>query len=149
MTPELAPDWTPLSVLCRAPAERVKAWAEELLEGLEDGDVDVQHNATGLVLLPMADSVQGGPFLLGEVLVAEARVRLRSAQGYSVWGYAAVLGRDLQQALAAALLDAASRLPEYAAQVQGWTDEERAAQWAADETLLREVEATRVEMETF
>ena len=144
MNAETAPDWTLLSVLCRAPAERLKAWAEVLLDNLQGGDVEVQHNATGLVLLPMADSVEGGPFLLGEVLVAEARVRLRSAEGY-----AAVLGRDLQQALAAALLDAASRLPEYAAQVQGWVDGERAAQWAADETLLREVEATRVEMETF
>ena len=141
---DTSPDWTLLSVLCRAPAERVKAWAELLLDGLQNGDVDVQHNATGLVLLPMADSVQGGPFLLGEVLVAEARVRLRSAEGY-----AAVLGRDLQQALAAALLDAATRLPEHAAQVQDWVDQERAAQWADDETLLREVEATRVEMETF
>lgn len=133
-----------LSVLCRAPAERVKSWAQELLDTLEESGVQVEHNATGLVLLPMEDSVEGGPFLLGEVLVSEARIRLRGE-----YGYAAVLGRDLEQALAVALLDAASRLPEFAAQVQGWADEEDRAQQQADEVLLREIEATRVEMETF
>ena len=131
-----------LSVLCRAPAERVKGWAEELLDTLPG--VQVIKNATGLVLLPMQDSVRGGPFLLGEVLVAEAQVSVGGAQGY-----AAVLGRDLEQALAVALLDAASRLSPYARRVEEWTAQERDVQESADATLLREVEATRVEMETF
>lgn len=133
-----------LSVLCRAPAERVKGWADELLAGVDASEVQVTSNATGLVLLPMQDTVRGGPFLLGEVLVAEAQVTLRGADGY-----AAVLGRDLQRALAVALLDAASRLDGHQARVAALVEAEREVQRAADERTLREVEATRVAMETF
>lgn len=131
-----------LSALCRAPAAVVKGWAEELLT--EVSDVTVEKNATGLVLLPMQDSVAGGDFLLGEVLVAEAQVLLEGERGY-----AAVLGRDLEQALAVAVLDAASRLARFEGQVARWAAEQIEAQQREDETLLREVEATRVEMETF
>lgn len=131
-----------LSVLCRADAATVKSYAETLLESIND--VQVQKNATGLVLLPMQDSVRGGPFLLGEVLVAESQVQVGNSVGYAV-----VLGRDLEHSLAVALLDAASRLPDYAEQVRVWTGQERSKQIEADDLLLREIEATRVEMETF
>jgi len=142
--PESALAASTLSVLCRAPAEQVKEWAESRLERLEPLGIHVERNATGLVLLPMQDTVRGGPFLLGEVLVAEALVQVGSARGY-----AAVLGRDLEQALAVALLDAATQLPEQAADILELVDQQRGVQEASDAKLLREVEATRVEMETF
>ncbi|MBC8078179.1 MAG: phosphonate C-P lyase system protein PhnG, partial [Chloroflexales bacterium] len=84
-----------LSILSRAPADIVKQFADDLLPAL--GPIEVLHNRTGLVLLPMADTVTGTPFYLGEVLLAEAYVQLAEGSGYG-----ACLGRDLEQALALA-----------------------------------------------
>lgn len=133
---------TYLSILARAPADAVKQFAEALLPKL--GPVTVLHNRTGLAMLPMTEPVQGEAFYLGEVLLAEAYVQLTQVEGY-----AACLGRDLEQALAIALLDAAfsagiAREPITAfvrAQAQALDDAERA--------LLQQVETTRVELETF
>jgi alpha-D-ribose 1-methylphosphonate 5-triphosphate synthase subunit PhnG len=122
---------------------KVKAFADGLLPTLEP--VEVLENRTGLVMLPMNDPVQGISFYLGEVLVSEAHVRIAGGQAE---GYAACLGRDLQQALALALIDAANALTPggshccFLAQMTSVVDE-------ADRLLLSQVEATRVEMETF
>ena len=131
-----------LGVLTRAPADRVKGFVEELLPELEA--VEVLQNRTGLVMLPMTESVQGATFYLGEVLVAEARVRVGHADGY-----AACLGRDLQQALAIAILDAALAAGTQRDRITTFVAELAADLSAADDRLLRQVEATRVEMETF
>lgn len=142
-----------LGVLAAAPPERVKQLAETLLENLPH--VEVIYNRTGLVMLPYVDSVQGQEFHLGEVLVSEARVLVHGQEGY-----AACLGRDLEQSLAIAIADAvmlATANPEadpiftptLRAAVVDVVEHARAAQIAADDELLRKVEATRVELETF
>jgi alpha-D-ribose 1-methylphosphonate 5-triphosphate synthase subunit PhnG len=138
-----------LSVLCRAEAGWLIAQADALLPELQELGLEVVHNRTALTMLPMRDTREGGTFFLGEVLVAEARVRLSYQQDGVQQGYAAVLGRDLVQALAAAVLDAAGQLPQFGVRVTRLVDAERQRQEQEDELLLREVEATRVEMETF
>jgi alpha-D-ribose 1-methylphosphonate 5-triphosphate synthase subunit PhnG len=134
--------WDALSVLTRAPPDPVKSFVDNLLPAL--GAVEVLHNRTGLVMLPLTESVQGATFYLGEVLVAEARVRLGNHDGY-----AACLGRDLQQALAIAILDAALAAGVHRDRITTFVEALAADLAAADEHLLRQVEATRVEMETF
>jgi alpha-D-ribose 1-methylphosphonate 5-triphosphate synthase subunit PhnG len=131
-----------LSVLAQAPADSVKTFADSLLPRL--GDVEVLTNRTGLVMLPYTDTVQGSTFHLGEVLVAEARVRIGEQEGYG-----SVLGRDLQQALAVAVLDTAVQSNLLVDKIMAFVNAEAKTQAAAQELLLRQVEATRVEMETF
>lgn len=133
-----------LTVLNRAPAEEVKAFTEGLLPELEPFGLEVLENRTGLVMLPGQDTAQGAYFHLGEVLVSEARVRLGEVEGYTV-----CLGRDLEQALAVAILDAAMQGGLHAERIATFVAQQRAEQEAADLRLLRQVEATRVEMETF
>lgn len=132
-----------LTVLTHAPADAVKAIAEEILPHL--GEVTVLLNRTGLVMLPYTDSAQGTIFHLGEVLVSEAHLRLESGQD----GYALVTGRDLVQAVAIAVLDAALQGQVMTEQIMAFVREQAALQAKADEDLLRLVETTRVEMETF
>jgi alpha-D-ribose 1-methylphosphonate 5-triphosphate synthase subunit PhnG len=133
---------TYLSVLARAAPEKVKAFVEDLIPEL--GAIDVLENRTGLVMLPMTEPVHGAAFYVGEVLVAEARVRVGGSEGY-----AACLGRDLEQALAIALLDAALVGGFKRFEILGFVDELAADQLQEDDQLLKLVEATRVEMETF
>jgi alpha-D-ribose 1-methylphosphonate 5-triphosphate synthase subunit PhnG len=98
------------------------------------------------VMLPMRDTVAGTDFHLGEVLVAEAHIRINHTE---INGYGMVTGRDLERAMAMAVIDAAA---------MAGTDKERLARFvsaeamrikAVDEQRLRAVEATRVEMQTF
>ncbi|MCS7072758.1 MAG: phosphonate C-P lyase system protein PhnG [Anaerolinea sp.] len=132
-----------LTTLTHAPAEPVKQLAEALLSAL--GDVRVVTNRTGLVMLPYTDSVTGAAFHLGEVLVSEAHIVLSSG----VEGYALVTGRDLVQALAIAVIDAAYRAGVETGRIEAFVREQAEAQAAADRDLLMQVEATRVELETF
>jgi alpha-D-ribose 1-methylphosphonate 5-triphosphate synthase subunit PhnG len=131
-----------LSVLARVPAETVKQFAEALLPEL--GTVTVVTNRTGLVMVPMHEPAQGTAFYLGEVLVSEAHVRLDQSEGY-----AACLGRDLQQVLAIALLDAAYTGEQARPQIAAFVAAQAEQQKQADTHLLRQVAATRVNMETF
>lgn len=133
-----------LSVLSRAPANEVKALADLLLPAL--GKVEVLQNRTGIVMLPATDSVKGTRFHLGEVLIAEARVRLAQ---YAAEGYGACIGRDVQHALAMAILDAALRANQQTTRIQQFVQVQRASLAQADAALMQQVEATRVEMETF
>lgn len=130
-----------LDVLARADADRLAALAEAVLPGL--GPVEVVQSRTGLVMLPMRDTVQGTDFHLGEVLVAEAHIRAAGTEGYGM-----VLGRDLTRAMAMAVVDAAASLGQ-TPEIRAFLHREAALQSATDEARLREVEATRVEMETF
>lgn len=133
-----------LTTLNRAPAEEVKAFVEGLLPELEPHGLEVLENRTGLIMLPGQDSAQGAYFHLGEVLVSEAQVRLADAEGYTV-----CLGRDLEQALAIAILDAALQADIEAELIETFVAQQKEMLEAADVTLLRQVEATRVQMETF
>jgi alpha-D-ribose 1-methylphosphonate 5-triphosphate synthase subunit PhnG len=111
--------------------------------------VQVRNSRTGLAMLPFTDSVKGVTFHLGETLLAEAYVSVGTQEGY-----AACLGRDLEQAIGLAILDALLQSREPAAQAQQPTIHAfvRAAaqqQQAEDAALLRKIEATRIELETF
>ncbi|NJM09164.1 phosphonate C-P lyase system protein PhnG [Candidatus Gracilibacteria bacterium] len=131
-----------LSVLARVPPAEIKAFVEELIPALEP--IEVLVNRTGLAMLPMEEQVKGTTFYLGEVLLAEAHVRAAGSEGY-----AACLGRDLEQALAIALLDAAQRGQVETDAIIDFVHLHAANQQAEDEALLRAVAATRVELETF
>lgn len=132
-----------LSVLTHAPSDEVKPLAEAVIPLL--GEITVIKNQTGLVMLPYTDTAQGSVFHLGEILVAEAQVRVESgAEGYGM-----VLGRDLEFAMAVALLDAALAAGVAVTQIHAFLAQQAAAQAEADQDTLRDVQATRVEMETF
>jgi alpha-D-ribose 1-methylphosphonate 5-triphosphate synthase subunit PhnG len=131
-----------LSTLTRAPAGAVKAFAEDLLPELEP--VEVLRNRTGLAMLPMRETAQGASFYLGEILLAEAHVRAAGAEGY-----AACLGRDLEQALALALIDAAHRAGVAGPAIVAFARAQAAAQAEEEEELAREVGKTQVDLETF
>lgn len=97
-----------LSVLAQTSPARLKPFAEAILAALDEANaaIEVLTNRTGLVMLPYTDSVHGTPFHLGEVLMSEAHVRVQEQDGYG-----ACLGRDLEQSLAIALLDAVMQTP--------------------------------------
>jgi alpha-D-ribose 1-methylphosphonate 5-triphosphate synthase subunit PhnG len=130
-----------LEVLARANGGRLTAFAETLLSAL--GSIEVVQSRTGLVMLPMRDTVQGTDFHLGEVLVAEAHIRAAGTEGYGM-----VVGRDLPRAMAMAVVDAVASLGQTPG-IRAFLATEAAAQAAEDTARLRAVEATRVDMETF
>lgn len=131
-----------LSTLARADAGRLRAFAEGLLPDL-DG-IEVVRSRTGLVMLPMRDTAQGTVFHLGEVLVSEAHVRRGPAQGYGMRR-----GHDLEAAMAMALVDLALTAGLRRRDCAAFCEGEARALAAADDAVLRRVEATRVDMETF
>lgn len=130
-----------LDVLARADSDRLAALAEGVLASL--GPVEVVQSRTGLVMLPMRDTVQGTDFHLGEVLMAEAHIRAAGTEGYGM-----IVGRDLTRAMAMAVVDAAASLGQ-TPEIRAFLHREAAEQAATDTARLREVEATRVDMETF
>ena len=133
-----------LGVLAAMDPARLKAEAEALLPSL--GAVEVLESRTGLVLLPMRDTVQETDFHLGDVLVAEAHLRLAD---HGAEGYGMVIGRDLERAMAMALLDAALAAGIATGRIAAMFDRAEADLAAADALTLRRIEATRVDMETF
>jgi alpha-D-ribose 1-methylphosphonate 5-triphosphate synthase subunit PhnG len=131
-----------LGTLARSDPDRLKALAETLIPLL--GEVEVIRSRTGLVMLPMRDTARGTAFHLGEVLVAEAHVRAAGAEGYGMRR-----GRDLEAAMAMALVDLALTAGLRRADCAAFLEAEARALDAADAARLRKVGATRVEMETF
>lgn len=131
-----------LSILTHAPADAVKATAEQVIPLL--GEIRVLVNRTGLVMLPYTDTATGTRFHLGEVLVSESRIAAAGAEGYAV-----CMGRDLEQSMAIALLDVALQAGIADDMLHPFLSAQADAQRAADDLLLRQVEATRVELETF
>ncbi|HHS93901.1 MAG TPA: phosphonate C-P lyase system protein PhnG, partial [Rhodobacterales bacterium] len=92
-----------LDTLARARPGPLKAFADRLSGALEP--IEVIESRPGLVMLPMRDTAEGTPFHLGEVLVSEAHIRARDVDGYGVRR-----GRDLEAAMAMALVDLALSL---------------------------------------
>lgn len=131
-----------LNVLARADAAALKVFAEDLLEGL--GEIEVLKNRTGLVMLPMRDTAKGTHFHLGEVLVSEAHISGAGAEGYGMRR-----GRDLEAAMAMAVVDLAVAAGQARAACAGFLAAEASRQEAEDRETLARVAATRVEMETF
>jgi len=130
-----------LDVLARTDATRLIALAEGVLPSL--GAVEVIQSRTGLVMLPMRDTVQGTDFHLGEVLVAEPHIRTANSEGYGM-----VVGRDLDRAMAMAVVDAAASL-EQTPEILMFLHHEASVLAATETARLRDIEATRVDMETF
>ncbi len=133
-----------LSILNRANAESVKEFVNSILPSLERYTPKVIENRTGLVMLPATDTAQGTHFHLGEVLVSEAKVEMKEFTGYSV-----CLGRDLEQVLAVAILDASLQGKFEKEKIENFIGEQSDILHQADQSLLTRAEATRVEMETF
>ncbi|MGV3553349.1 phosphonate C-P lyase system protein PhnG [Rhizobium sp.] len=133
-----------LEILASGRPEPVKACAEDVLDHL--GDVAVIANRTGLAMLPYQDTVHGTSFHLGEVLVAEAHIQV---PGLEVEGYGAVVGRDLEHAMAMAVIDAAVAAGLAMPSIDALLEAEKAHREESDRNRLRMVEATRVQMETF
>ncbi|MEE2945738.1 MAG: phosphonate C-P lyase system protein PhnG [Pseudomonadota bacterium] len=131
-----------LSILARSGGEALKAFGETLIPQL--GDIDVQKSQTGLVMLPMRDTAQGTAFHLGEVLVSEAQIKRGDLQGYGMRK-----GRDLEAAMAMALVDLAVQSDVALDDCQAFVSRQKDIQDAEDRATLCEVEATRVNMETF
>lgn len=131
-----------LSTLARAEAGRIKGFAEKLIDPL--GDITVIESRTGLVMLPMRDTAGGTAFHLGEVLVSEAHISRGEAIGYGMRR-----GRDLETAMAMALIDLAVASDVEADACVEFCAQEVAVQAEQDRQTLRRVEATRVDMETF
>ena len=132
-----------LDVLARARPERLKALAENVLA--EMGSIEVITNRTGLVMVPLRDTVENVDFHLGEVLVSEAHI----ADGAGHVGYGMITGRDLERAMAMAVIDLRIAALGMDDAIATFIDNEQSHQAAADEARMRQVEATRVEMETF
>lgn len=132
-----------LTILARARPAPLKALAESLLDHM--GDITVVANRTGLVMVPMRDTVENVDFHLGEVLVSEAHIA--DAEGRI--GYGMITGRDLERAMAMAVIDLSLADTRSSTDVRRFIEAERLHQAALDEALMRRVEATRVEMETF
>lgn len=131
-----------LRVLAHCDPARLKAFAEPLIAAL--GDIEVIENRSGLVMLPMADTAQGTHFHLGEILMSEARIAAGGLQGYGMRR-----GRDLEAAMAMALVDLSVALGLSQDACRDFIADEAAALAAADAATLSKVEATRVDMETF
>lgn len=131
-----------LNVLARCDANRLKALADPLIAEL--GDVEVIENRTGLVMLPMRDTAQGTHFHLGEVLVSEARIAADGADGYGMRR-----GRDLEAAMAMAVVDACLALGRATESCLSFVEAEARRLDEIDRATLCRVEATRVDMETF
>lgn len=132
-----------LNLLARARPEGLKALAEQLLENL--ADISVIENRTGLVMVPMRDTVENVDFHLGEVLVSQAHIT--DPAGHV--GYGMVTGRDLERAMAMAVVDLAMAIDPAAAPISQFMASERDHLARLDDARMRRVEATRVEMETF
>ena len=132
-----------LDILARARPDRLKQHAEALLNDM--GEITVIANRTGLVMVPMRDTVQNVDFHLGEVLVSEAQITDPAGQ----IGYGMVTGRDLERARARAVvgLSVAARGRDDA--TARFLAEEKTHLDHVDAERMRQVEATRVEMETF
>ncbi|MEL6565551.1 MAG: phosphonate C-P lyase system protein PhnG [Pseudomonadota bacterium] len=131
-----------LSTLARANADKLKSFAETLIPDL--GEIEVLQSRSGLVMLPMRDTAGGVAFHLGEVLMSEAHIRKGDVIGYGMRR-----GHDLETSMAMALVDLAMAMDVRADDCKAFCDDEAEALEATDKDVLRRVEATRVNMETF
>lgn len=131
-----------LGVLARADAAKLKTFAETLIPDL--GEIEVLQSQSGLVMLPIRDTAKGVAFHLGEVLMSEAHIRKGDVQGYGMRR-----GHDLEASMAMALVDLAMATDVRRSECKSFCDAQAEALQQANDDVLRRVEATRVNMETF
>ncbi|KAF5414757.1 MAG: hypothetical protein C5S48_07730 [Candidatus Methanogaster sp.] len=87
-------------LIAHANSERICEIAERILA---DTEVEViKKPVGGMIMMRFRDTAEKCIFNLGEVLVTEAEVRIGEELGYAM-----VMGRDPEAALAGAILDAA------------------------------------------
>lgn len=87
-------------LIARANSERICGIAERILD---DTEVEViKKPVCGMIMMRFRDNAEKCVFNLGEVLVTEAEVRVGDETGYAM-----IIGRDPEAALAGAILDAA------------------------------------------
>ncbi|MEO1166186.1 MAG: phosphonate C-P lyase system protein PhnG [Chloroflexota bacterium] len=132
-----------LSILTQATPDATKDLADSAIPYL--GNIQVLKNRTGLVMLPYTDSAEGAAFHLGEVLVAEAHIRAENGTE----GYGMVIGRDVVLAMAIAVLDACLAGNIMTDEITAFLQQEAERLNNEETELLKQVQATRVEMETF
>ena len=131
-----------LTVLSRSDPDRIKAFAVFLIEQI--GEIKVIESRTGFVILPMLDTAAGTAFHLGEVFMSEAHIRNGELEGYGLR-----CGRDLEASMAMALVDLAIRRDIEKPACIAFCAKEATAQASEDDSTLRQIEATRINMETF
>jgi len=103
-------------------------------EVLEDTELEILREQTGMIMARARDSVEGIIFNLGEVLVTETEVKLNGRTGYCM-----VLGMDPGKALAGAILDAAvqsdhhlrDKIVEVLSRERNKAEEKRSRLWEA------------------
>lgn len=98
-----------------------------------------------LLPLPFRDGRRGSGFFLGEALVYEVWIR---APHLGKEGYGAALGLNRRRARALALLDLALAAGVEATAIREGAERARQALEAEEARLLRQVAATRLEVET-
>ena len=118
-TTPVFPAFSPVSERRRIMAVCAHATLEELRQGVAAAALDVAVTAVrapelGLVMLRGRAGGDGAPFNLGEATVARAAVRL--ATGEIGLGY--VLGRSLEKARLAAIVDALGQVPAHGLALQ-------------------------------
>lgn len=89
----------------------------------------LRNPETGLIMLRGRAGGTGAQFNLGEASVTRCTVRVTTADGVDVVGYACVLGRDHRLASLAALFDALLQVPSHGPGLQ--------------QTLIRKLAATQ------
>jgi len=87
-------------LIARVNSERICEIAERIL-GATEVEV-IKKPTSGMIMMRFRDTAEKCVFNLGEVLVTEAEVRIDEELGYAM-----VMGRDPETALAGAILDAA------------------------------------------
>ena len=103
----------------------------------------IRESRPGLVMMRARESVDGQPFNLGDVLIAEAVVELQGCRGY---GFA--LGDEPDQAMCRAVLEAALLCGHpLAAKIAAALEKEAAAVEAGKGLEMAAIASTRVNFE--
>ncbi|RLG24279.1 phosphonate C-P lyase system protein PhnG, partial [Methanosarcinales archaeon] len=89
-------------LIARANSERICGIAERILDDAATAVEVVKKPVCGMIMMRFRDTAEKCVFNIGEVLVTEAEVRIGSELGYAM-----VMGRDAEAALAGAIIDAA------------------------------------------
>lgn len=130
-----------LEAMAAADATSIVSLADRVLE---DFEVEVTRGPTvGLLMVRVEEPAERLPFNFAEVTVAEAEVSAGEHRGYAM-----VMGKSMEQALAAAILDAAmaaehpltATIETFLDAATEFADERWAERWS-------DVAATRVQFE--
>jgi len=89
-------------LIARANSERICEIAERILADTATAVEVIKKPVGGMIMMRFRDTAEKCVFNLGEVMVTEAEVRIGSELGYAM-----IMGRDPETALAGAILDAA------------------------------------------